>query len=396
MKVKIFRIFSSSIKIRVTGKNVNNFINRLIRNQINLIRVVPFSYKEADIIINYNDLEKVNKIKSIYEVDIINYYGKLKFIKLFKKNIFIISFLILGIIIISFLSNIISDVEVIHSNSNIVKLIEKELKYYDVKKYSFVKDYNEIEDIENNIIENNKEYIEWLEIIREGTKYIVRVEERIINKNVDDSKSYDIVARKNAVIKYIVAQSGEKIRDVNTYVKKGDVIISSNITLPNNSKIQSSAIGSVVGEVWYTVNVEYPYYYNEILYTGKQKGVFVFNFLNKRISFFDFDKYKSFDKNVKYIFKNNFIPVSLGYEYQYETNVINDIYTYDEVRYNAIEKAKKILLDKYNNIIDINNVIIVREEDIISKTKLSLFISCDEDITEYKEVIPLYNDETIQ
>ena len=88
MKDKIFKIFSSSIKIRVTGRNVNNFINKLIRSKIDLVRVIPVSYKEVDIVINYNDLEKVNKIKSIYEVDIIDYYGKLKYLKLIKKNIF--------------------------------------------------------------------------------------------------------------------------------------------------------------------------------------------------------------------------------------------------------------------------------------------------------------------
>ena len=36
---------------------------------------------------------------------------------------------------------------------------------------------------------------------------------------------YDIVASKGAVIKSIYAKSGEKIRDVNTYVKKGDILI---------------------------------------------------------------------------------------------------------------------------------------------------------------------------
>lgn len=386
MKDKILRVFSSSIKIRVTGRNVNNFINRLIRSKINLVRVIPISYNEVDIIINYNDLDKVNKIKSIYEVNILDYYGKLKYIKLLKKNIFIISFLILGIILIYILSNVIFSVEVIHSNSEIIKLLEKELNNYNIKKYSFVKSYNEIEKIEGKILENNKENIEWLEIVRNGTKYIVRVEERIINNSIDDSKSYDIVASKNAVIKYITAESGEKIREVNTYVKKGDVIVSSFITLPNNTKIQSTAKGSVVGEVWYAIDIEYPYYYNEVLYTGNKKKVMVFNFFNKRISLFDFDKYKSFDKNIKNIFESNYIPISLGYEYQYETRVANDIYTYEEARNKAIELAKQKLLDKYDNITRVNKVIIIGEEDLSSKIKLSLFVSCDEDITEYREV----------
>lgn len=386
MKDKIFRIFSSSIKIKVTGRNVNNFIKRLVKSKINVVRVIPISYKEVDLIIDYNDLEKVEKLKSIYDIKIINYYGKLKVLKLIKKNIFIISFLILGLFIIYILSNMIFNIEVIHSNSNIVKLLEEELEKHGIKKYSFALDYSEIEKIEEEILDDNKENLEWLEIIREGTKYIVRVEERIINRDIDDDKNYDIVAGKNAVIKYITAESGEKIKEVNTYVRKGEVVISSLITKPNNEKIQSSARGKVVGEVWYTVDTEYPYAYNEVLYTGNKKRVLVFNFINKRISFFDFDKYKSFDKNVKYIFENNLVPISLGFEYQYETNVINEIYTYEEAKEKAIELAKKKLLDKYKNIIDISKVIVVSEEDMTSKIKLSLFITAEEDITEYREV----------
>lgn len=387
MKDKIFKIFSSSIKVKVTGRNVNNFIKRLVRSKINIVRVIPISYKEADVIIDYNDLDRIDKLKSIYDIEITKYYGKLRMLQLLKKNIYIISFLILSLIIIYILSNVIFSIDIIHSNSKIVKLLEDELNRYDIKKYSFVKSYSEIEKIEDKILENNKDNIEWIEIIREGTKYIVRVEERIINKNIGDNKNYDIVAGKNAVIKYIISESGEKVREVNTYVKKGEVIVSSFITKPNNEKIESTAKGKVVGETWYTIDSEYPYYYNETLYTGNKKRVLVFKFINRRISFFDFDKYKSFDKNVKYIFENNFIPVSLSFEYQYETNVINDIYTYEEAKYKAIELAKKKLMDKYSNIININNVTIISEEDMTSKIKLSLFISCDEDITEYKEVV---------
>ena len=386
MKDKIFRLFSSSIKIKVTGRNVNNFIRKLIKNKINIVNTIPISYKEVDIIINYNQLENINKIKSIYNIEIIKYYGKLNLLKLLKKNIFIISFLILGVTIIYFLSNVIFSIDIIHSNSKIIKLLENELSRYDIKKFSFVKSYKEIDEIENNILRNNKEDIEWIEIIRDGTKYIVRVEERIINKENDDGKKYDIVARKNAVVKYVIAESGEKVREVNTYVKKGDIIISSSITKPNNEKVEGTAKGKVVGETWYTIDTEYPYYYNETLYTGNKKRVLVFNFINKRISFFDFDKYKSFDKDIKYIFKNNFLPVYLSYEYQYETKIISDIYIYEEAKNKALEIAKKKLMDKYGDIININNIDIISEEESTSKIKLSLFISCEEDITEYREV----------
>ena len=386
MKDKILKIFSSSIKIKVTGRNINNFLKRLINNNINIEKVIPISHKEIDLIINYQDLDKVLKLKTIYNIKIIRYYGKLRIIKRIKKDIFILSSLLISLLLIYTLSNIIFKIEVIHSNNNIIKLVTKELEDNGIKKYKFVKNYQEIEKIKNKILEENKDTLEWLEIIREGTKYTIRVEERIINNKPKDNKIYNIVASKNAVIKNIYAESGEKIRSINTYVKKGDIIISSDITLPNNEKISKTASGKVQGEVWYNINIEYPYQYHEMKYTGNKKKVLVLNLLNKRISFFDFHKYKTFIRNIKYIFNNNITPISLIYEDEYETNIINEVYDYNTAREKAITKAKEKILEKYPNIKDITDIKIIKEEDKKNKISLNLFVTCLEDITEYKEV----------
>lgn len=386
MKDKILKIFSSSIKIKVTGRNINNFLKRLINNNINIEKVIPISHKEIDLIINYQDLDKVLKLKTIYNIKIVRYYGKLRIIKRVKKDIFILSSLLISLLLIYTLSNIIFKVEVIHSNKNIIKLVTKELEDNGIKKYKFVKNYQEIEKIKNKILEDNKDTLEWLEIIREGTKYTIRVEERIINNKPKDNKIYNIVASKNAVIKNIYAESGEKVRSINTYVKKGDIIISSDITLPNNEKISKTASGKVQGEVWYNINIEYPYQYHEIKYTGNKKKVLVLNLLNKRISFFDFHKYKTFNRNIKYIFNNNITPISLIYEDEYETNIINEVYDYDTAREKGIAKAKEKILEKYPNIKDITNIKIINEEDKKNKISLDLFVTCLEDITEYQEV----------
>lgn len=386
MKDKILKIFSSSIKIKVTGRNINNFLKRLINNNINIEKVIPISYKEIDLIINYQDLDKVLKLKTIYNIKIVRYYGKLRIIKRIKKDIFILSSLLISLLLIYTLSNVIFKVEVIHSNKNIIKLVTKELEDNGIKKYKFVKNYQEIEKIKNKILEENKDTLEWLEIIREGTKYTIRVEERIINNKPKDNKIYNIVASKNAVIKNIYAESGEKIRSINTYVKKGDIIISSDITLPNNEKISKTASGKVQGEVWYNINIEYPYQYHEIKYTGNKKKVLVLNLLNKRISFFDFHKYKTFNRNIKYIFNNNITPISLIYEDEYETNIINEVYDYNTAREKAITKAKEKILEKYPNIKDITNIKIIKEEDKKNKISLNLFVTCLEDITEYQEI----------
>lgn len=379
-------LLSSNVMIRVRGRNVNLFIKRLIKNKINIIRVIPKSYKEVLLIVSYSDIDRIKRIKSIYSIDIIRYYGTLRIYNYIKKNIFIISFLIIGIIIIYILSNVIFSIDIIHSNGNIRSLVDSELKSHGIKRYGFVKSYSEIEKIKKDILEDNRDSLEWLEIIRSGTKYIVRVEERIINKDSDSSNSYSIVAKKNAVIKSIIAYSGEKVKNVNSYVKKGEVVISSYVTMPNNEKVNSGANGKVIGEVWYDVSIVYPYYYNEVLYTGKKRRVISFNILGKSYSLFSFKKYKMYDINRKYIYKSSVIPISFSIDYEYETRVINDVYTYDTAKEKAIMVVKKKLMDKYRDILDIDKVIITYEDEVDNGISLNLFITCNEDITEYMVV----------
>lgn len=338
MKKKLLYIFSSNVKIRVSGRNINLFIKRLIKNNINVIRVIPVSYKEVLLIVDYNDIEKINRIKTIYKIELVKYYGKLRLLRFIKKNIFIISFLVIGIIMIYMLSNIIFSIDIIHSNSNIISLVDSELRSHGIRKYGFVKSYDEIEKIKKDILDDNRDSLEWLEIIRSGTKYIVRVEERIINSDINSDNNYSIVAKKNAVIKSIIAYNGEKVKEVNSYVKKGEEIISSYVTMPNNEKVFSGANGKVIGEVWYDVSIDY----------------------------------------------------------EYETRVINDIYTYDTAKEKAIMVAKNKLMDKYKDIIDIDKVIIINESEASSKISLNLFVACNEDITEYKEVIEEDKNESVK
>ena len=49
----------------------------------NVIRLIK--PKEIDLIINYQDLDKVLKLKTIYNIKIVRYYGKLRIIKRMEK-----------------------------------------------------------------------------------------------------------------------------------------------------------------------------------------------------------------------------------------------------------------------------------------------------------------------
>ncbi len=385
MKNSFFNKFNSIIKVKVEGRNINNFIKRIIKDNVKIIKHIPISYKEAILIISYEDYLKLKKYKTIYKLRVISKYGKLKIKESLNKNKYLIIFIIMGIILLYTLSNIVFNIDVIHSSKEIKDLVYKELKENGINKYIFKKNYEEMEKIEDKILEDNKDKIEWIEITENGTSYIVRVEERKIKEDNDDNTSYDIVSTKNAIIYSIEASSGEKVKKVNDYVTKGDIIISGSITKPDGNMIVGTAKGEVYGEVWYVVDVNYPYIYKEEIQTGKVKEVYVINFLGHRISLFDFNKFKTYNVNSKVLLNNNFLPINLVKEKQYELNVIDEYYTEEEAVDKAVELAKEKLMSN-KNIREIKNATILEENTYSSKIGLKLFISVIENIGEYKEI----------
>lgn len=371
----------SIIKVKIEGKNINNYIKRIVKRKINIIKLIPISYKEVHILIKYSDYKKLTKYKTIYKISIINTYGFLKLKKNIKKNIYLIVISILGILLIILLSNITFSIDIIHQDKKLRNTVKEELNKYGLKKYHLKKNYQELEEIEDKILKNNKDKLEWIEIISSGTKYIVRIEERKIN-NIKHTNNYQsIVSNKEAIITKIIAHKGEKVKNINDYVKKEEPIISGFITMPDNTKISTTAKGKVYGEVWYKVTLDYPFVYQEKILTGNTKTVFAINFINKRLSILDFNKYKSFKSKNKIVFQDNLINnINLTKEKQYELIVKDEVYPIDI----AISKAESYITKKLKKdnprIKKIKKITILNHTENTSTINLKLFITAIEDI----------------
>lgn len=384
MKNTFLNKIESSVRVKITGKNVNNYLKRLIANKIDLIDLKYNSHNEAVVTIKYSDYLKLKTVRSSYDVKVTNTYGKLRIRNKMKRSYILLSSIILGIALIILLSNIIFSIEVIHTNKSVIELVGNELNKNGLKKYTFKKKYKDIKKIEDKILNDNKDKLEWISIDIIGTKYVVRIEERKIKNENNDNIYQDIVASKSGVIKKIIALSGEKKYEIDNFVSKGDTIIKGSITKPNNEVILTHASGLVYAEVWYQISVEYPYQYKEEILTGNKKNIYYLKFINKRLELFNFKKYKNFQKEPKILLYNNILPISLVKEKQYEVNIIDEIYTTEEVINKAITLAESRLMSSNKKIDKIDKVSIIKKEEYDSKIRLDLFISVIEEIGEVK------------
>lgn len=180
----------------------------------------------------------------------------------------------------------------------------------------------------------------------------------------------------------IDAIRGEKVKFLNDYVSKGDVIISGFITLPNNTIVPTMAEGTVLGEVWYMVDVEYPFVYQETNFTGKSKTVYAIHFFDKRFGFFDFDEFRSFQSKEKVLFSSNFLDIRFVREKQYEVIIKDEVYTEEMVGVRAIKYVKEKLMKDNSSIREVIDVRILNAFSDDDNMKFKMFVKTIEDIGE--------------
>lgn len=377
---------NSYIKVKIKGKNINNYLKWLIKTNLNIININIVSHNEMLLITEYKSYKLLKKYSKTYDVSIIKKYGKLRFIEFIKTNYIILFSIIISIVLLYTLSNYIFKIDIVYNDKEVVNKLKKELSTYGIDQFKKKKSRSYLEKVKKIILKNNKDTLEWIEIEEDGTKYIIKLVER--KKEVKE-KEYiyqSIVASKNATITSIKAYSGEKVKNINQYVQKGETIISGIMQKPDGTNIYEKAKGLIYGEVWYKVNLEYPLYYQEEKVTGKNKSIITINFLRKKIRVFPYKKYKQFKYNSSNLFESKLLPISISKEELYEVLVKEEIYTEEKAISLATNLAKKKLKEKNNKIKEINDVKILEKTNLGSKIKLTLFISAKEDITKIIEV----------
>ena len=218
MRNIVLNKFDNTVQLKIKGKNIDRFLNRIFKSKIELLQINKIDRKEAVIRIYEIDYEKLLKIKSIYEVELIGISGISKFKKNFLKNKYLLLLLVVGYFLILTLSNIVFDIQVIHSNSKIRELVMEELNKNGIKKYTFRKSFNELEKITDKILENNKDKLEWMEIEVVGTKIVVKIEERKLNESQKTYPKQNVIAKKSGIIKSIKSKEGVIVKNINDYV----------------------------------------------------------------------------------------------------------------------------------------------------------------------------------
>ena len=353
------------------SNELNRFIKKCIDNNINLYNISYVKDKMV-VLIDVKDYLKIKRLNYYSKIRVVKYDGLLNIKKIIKDNMFYISVIFLSFIWMNLLTNYIVDIKIIHSNNGIRRLLKEELDKNNIKKFSLAYSFEELDNITKKILADNKNNLEWVSIKKDGMKYIVRAEERIIKSEVVSDKPRDIVASKDAYITKVISSKGNVLVRQGEYVKKGTVLISGKITLYEDVKGVTSASGSVYGNVWYECTVETPKEISSERLTGRKR--YNLNVGNKILLR---NKYQNFrQKNIKEI---KIFGLKIKFYREEEVEIIKTK-TDDEY---ALNRLKEEFDKKLNGKGVIIYQKVLKKEENNSTIKYRVFIIANELINAY-------------
>lgn len=270
-------------------------------------------------------------------------------------------------------------IDILTNNKELYGIIENELDRLGITKYTIRKSDKTLLEIKETILEKQKEKLEWINIERKGMKYIINIEPKVDKNKIEHAPYCNIISTKDAIITKVISSKGVEIKDVNDSVKKGDILISGDIKLNEETKNQVCAEGTVYGRTWYTINITIPKTYIAKTEGKKKRYNVEVRFDNKKYTIFNprMETYSKITKKIISIFGID-LYLETDTETQEETKSYNEEEMQNNINKLVEENMKKTLKGEYK----ILEQKVLKKQDNNSTIDIEIFIVAEEQISE--------------
>ncbi len=270
---KLMYLLRGFVVIRLKNGNFEKIINLLQRKNIKMwdieknehgvkFKISYEDYKKYEEILKDKNVETVKKTGFAFKL------GKLKVRKGFVAGLFVL------LVCLFVLSSLVWNVQVIGTNNltaiKIVKLLEKN----DIKMpitHSSLKP-KKIE----TMLYSNFEKFKFIEVYIEGSKLIIFVKEREIEKTeIKNNEPSSIISNKNAIINKVIAKSGQPVVKVGDVVYEGQTLVMGMVKSKTSEEFMMvPSEGTIYGKTYYNFEMKEDKFKNFEIASNKHKNVY--------------------------------------------------------------------------------------------------------------------------
>jgi len=285
--IKILTYISGFVRVSVTGRFVERFLNICMNRNI---KVWDIKKRGSDLLhlnLTPNGFKSIPPVayKSKTKVRIISRHG-LPFVlhKHKKRKAFFIGGIVFALLI-GVVTSFVWVVDVEGNEKVSAGEIMQSLEKHGLKAGSF-RYGHDIADLQNRMMLEIKE-LSWIWVDIKGTRAIVEVKEKTpVPEIVDKNMPCNIVASADGLITEINATYGQRMVNVGDVVRKGDLLISGISNTKYDGIHYLHSLGEVKARTWHTKTTDYPLKKVDFLKTGKKISKNTINFFGFRVKLY--------------------------------------------------------------------------------------------------------------
>ncbi|PZE22698.1 sporulation protein YqfD [Paenibacillus xerothermodurans] len=232
----------------------------------------------------------------------------------------------------------------------------------------------------------------WVGVEVQGTHVVIKVVEAVLPEQQPLLSPRHLISSKNAMITSIFTEKGRPLVKPNTYVRKGDILISGILGDELNEQTVV-AKGEVKGLVWYTPKVEVPLVRKYNVYTGevKKRSYLVLGGRGLQLTGYGklpFTHYETIPERKTLQWKDYVLPIGWLNERVMEVGTMEQPVELAEARMHGLERAKSEILQAAGD-----NARVVSEKILHEKTEngtvyMEVLLEVEESLALEQPIVP--------
>ncbi|MBB6448832.1 hypothetical protein HNR44_000781 [Geomicrobium halophilum] len=229
----------------------------------------------------------------------------------------------------------------------------------------------------------------WIGVERRGTSYHFHVVEQHLAEEEEHVDPRNLVAAKNGVIRDIFVEHGSAEVSLNTYVERGDVLVSGRIgreESDEDEREEIAAIGEVRAETWYRGTIALPFKISGEVFTGERTRSLALQMFGEEWLFWGQNAerlYENYESETTQLYIPLYfvdIPLPIERTSYDEKVIVERSYEEDELIEIAKHLGQRQLLRSLASDAEVISANILQEQTDNGKVKLSIHYEVEEDI----------------
>jgi len=382
------------LTLTVRGEHVEAFINSVVDEGIPVWDVIPTGAQSAEFKLLLKDfkglrpfLKRTGCRTRIKERS--GYPFKLR--RLWKRKAFVLG-MVLFFAILTALSSMVWSIEVEGNETIATEDILDVAKQEGVYPYQWIFKLQSMDKLSGSLA-SRLDGVSWVGVERNGTRIRIQVVEASVPKKPPLQSPRHLISTQDAVITYIYAEKGLPKVQINSRVKKGDVLISGILGDEENSEM-IVAKGEVKGLVWHEYDIEVPLVKTRKVYTGEGKKRSYLVLGDRAVQLWGYgdvpySKHEMLTYYDPLTWRSRALPIGWMTEKIMEVTEVQHTITEEDAKKEGIEGARRDILAKYGTDSRFVSQKILHEKKENGKVYMKVLFEVEETIA--KELPIVYN-----